>query len=243
MILTDVYGIPVKWIGCADENKFATDDGLPKEVIVEHIAEGSLAGADSWFNNPASQASTNFMVGLNGEIHQYVRIFGEAPFANGVDRRNAAKVAKMDPRIKALWEKHGWANLNKLSLSVEHEGHSGDALTPKQFDASTKLTATLGKIIGKSGPDLTAGHYPFDPIDRPNCPGCTESTWRLYDAEVARLIGVTEGGNMALDWAPIKQLLDDVYNSNRRVGEAVEETRVALSELYAEIRRQSPGSV
>jgi N-acetyl-anhydromuramyl-L-alanine amidase AmpD len=35
--------------------------------------DGTLAGTDAWFTNPASQVSAQYGIGKNGEVHQYVK--------------------------------------------------------------------------------------------------------------------------------------------------------------------------
>src|SRR5512136_587272 len=41
--------------------------------VVMHIAEGTLAGCDSWFNSPNNPgSSTHYCIGKQGEIHRYV---------------------------------------------------------------------------------------------------------------------------------------------------------------------------
>lgn len=51
---------------------FSSPKGYKTIAIVDHIMAGTLSGTDSWFANPASQVSSHFSVGKNGEIHQYV---------------------------------------------------------------------------------------------------------------------------------------------------------------------------
>ena len=41
-------------------------------LIVWHIADGTFNGTVSWEKNPASQTSSHFVLGKNGEIAQLV---------------------------------------------------------------------------------------------------------------------------------------------------------------------------
>lgn len=112
-------------------------DGVPR-VLVMHIMDGSLPGCDSWFNSPQNtEASAHFGIGKNGEVHQYVDPKFSA-WANGI-------VDNID---------HGWAtnflnglpngaSPNRFSISVEHEGHSGDRLDGLMFGASVALAVQL----------------------------------------------------------------------------------------------------
>ena len=46
--------------------------GWSPDMIVMHICEGSFAGSVSWLCNPASQASSHYVTGKNGELSQLV---------------------------------------------------------------------------------------------------------------------------------------------------------------------------
>jgi hypothetical protein len=121
--------------------------------VVLHIMEGTLDGSDSWFRNASSQASAHFGVGKDGRIYQWV---------DTADR--------------------AWAQAagNRTWLSIEHEGHSGDALTWAQLAATARIVAwahathgvplqladsVTGRGIGWHGMGGAAwgGHY--------DCPG------------------------------------------------------------------------
>jgi hypothetical protein len=82
--------------------------------VVLHIMEGTLAGSDSWFRNASSQASAHFGVGKDGRIYQWV-----------------------DTADRAWAQSAG----NRTWLSIEHEGHSGDALTAAQLAATARIVA------------------------------------------------------------------------------------------------------
>jgi N-acetyl-anhydromuramyl-L-alanine amidase AmpD len=55
------------WIGTPN---FTSPKGYKTIAIVDHIMAGTLAGTDSWFNNPTSKVSSHFGVGKNGEIYK-----------------------------------------------------------------------------------------------------------------------------------------------------------------------------
>jgi hypothetical protein len=80
--------------------------------IVVHIMQGSLVGCDSWFHNPASQVSAHFGVGKQGEVYQWV------------------------DTDETAWAE---AAYNQTSISIEHEGMTGETLTPSQLKASIAL--------------------------------------------------------------------------------------------------------
>jgi hypothetical protein len=169
---------PITWIGTAGNNIWA-GRGQTKLAWVNHIAEGTIAAVDSWFSNPAAQASTNFCVGKNGMIHCYVDPEGpDAPYANGIINQPAATVT-------ALLSQTGNANPNYWTVSVEHEGHSGEALTPAQLDASAHLAAYYLERLGIPNDEgHLLGHYEFDAVTRAACPGWSRAQWVAWEAAV-----------------------------------------------------------
>ena len=76
--------------------------------LVLHIMQGTLAGTDTWFHDPANKVSSHFGVGQDGTVYQWV---------------DTADMA--------------WAQAagNPVGISIEHEGNVPDALTPQQITA------------------------------------------------------------------------------------------------------------
>lgn len=83
---------------------------------VEHIAEGSLEGTISWQRNPASDVSSHFVIGLNGEIAQM-----------------------LDTSVTAWTQGAG----NGHWVSVENAGFHTSQFTPAQIEANARLYAWL----------------------------------------------------------------------------------------------------
>lgn len=86
----------------------------PPIGVVLHIMQGTLDGTDSWFHNPAAQASAHFGVGKDGRVFQWVNT-----------------------------EARAWAQAagNPSYLSIECEGYHGDALTQRQVAAVAGIVA------------------------------------------------------------------------------------------------------
>lgn len=134
--------------------------GLPVFAIVNHIMQGTLAGTDSHFKNPATRASTHFGVGKTGKIYQWVDE-GDAAWGNGDVKEPS------------------WAFLppqgispNLVTISIEHEGNSGDVMPEAQYQATFKLQAYLVQKYGIV-PDWQhiIGHYMINKVDKSGCPG------------------------------------------------------------------------
>lgn len=153
------------WIGSPN---FGSPMGYKIIAIVNHIMSGTLTGTDSWFKNPVSRVSSHFGVGKNGEIHQYVSLENTA-WANG---------AVNNPNWPLL---QNGVNPNYYTVSVEHEGESGDVMLEAQYQATLALhrwlIGTLGIPVTR---DNIIGHYRIDSVNRANCPG-TGFPWdRLF---------------------------------------------------------------
>jgi len=92
---------------------------------------GTLVGTDDWFSHLSRQFSSNYGIGLNGEVHQYVADENMA-WANGGVQNPTAQVVKDNLNV----------NQNKISLSVECEGY--DLCKAPE----TQLNALVGLIRG-----------------------------------------------------------------------------------------------
>lgn len=137
-------------------------------AIVDHIMSGTLAGTDSWFQNPASQASAHFGVGKNGDIRQYVDINNVAWANGGVNK----------PSWPLLIT---GVNPNYYTVSIEHEGQSGDVMPEAQYQATLALHRWLCDVFGIApGPDTVIGHYRIDSVSRAGCPGSGFPWARLF---------------------------------------------------------------
>jgi N-acetylmuramoyl-L-alanine amidase len=176
----------IRWIGCHARNFDRQRGGIRPEAVVLHIAEGTLAGMDAWFSNPASGVSAHFGVGKDGRVHQYVSV-DDTAFANGVvEQGNTARLIRDNPGI----------NPNAWSCSVEHEGFTGETLTPEQWQASTRLTAWLfaahllaGGATGVAvDRDHILRHADITPRSRARCPGWLEPYHEGYIAQVQQLL-------------------------------------------------------
>lgn len=112
----------VKWIG--SPNHYNGRNGYAVTHITLHIMVGHLAGTDSVFLNPGSQASAHYGIGANGAIHQYVSendgSYSDANFAS-----------------------------NNSTISIEHEGGmAGVPCTQACMDASARLCADIARRHG-----------------------------------------------------------------------------------------------
>lgn len=118
---------------------------------------GFLAGTDGWFNNPQSQVSTHYGIGLNGAVHQYVRLEDTA-WGNGVLESGNR------------WPYPG--NPNGLSVSIETE----DRGTPERVAVSREMydaaDALIGLIVSQVPTiEILTSHHVISPRSRAGCAG------------------------------------------------------------------------
>lgn len=143
-------------------------------LIVWHIAEGSYNGTISWEKNPASQTSSHFVLGKNGEITQLVPL-NMAAWTQGVDPNKDMKPT--NAYVKA----HKGINPNLYCISIECEGKWSETkgkLTDKQLEAAAELTrhivSEVKRIYGAEIPidrEHMIGHCEINSVTRPHCPG------------------------------------------------------------------------
>lgn len=149
--------------------------GVKPVAIVNHVAEGSLAGVDSWFGQTASQVSAHFCVGKAGEIHQYVRS-SDTAWANGrLNQPNTAIPWIADAVNRGI-------NPNRLTISIEREGFTGEPLTEPMYQSILVLHRYLcGYWNIPADAHHIVGHRDLDSVTRANCPGLHFPWDRLLD--------------------------------------------------------------
>ncbi len=132
-------------------------------AIVLHIMEGSLSGTDQWFKNPKAQASTHYGVGKNGEVWQWVE---ETDMAYGNGRVSTPTWGLIDKD-----------NPNLYTISIEHEGFTGQPWTEAMYEADIALIKDIAKRWDiPLDHDHVIGHYQIFG-KKPNCPG-TGLDWK-----------------------------------------------------------------
>jgi len=160
-------------------------------AIVNHIMSGTLIGTDAWFANPASKVSSHFGVGKNGEIHQYVNLANPA-WANGVIN---------NPSWSLL---QSGVNPNYYTVSIEHEGESGDVMPEAQYQSTLALHRWLIETLEiQVTRDNIIGHYQIDSVNKINCPG-TGFPWD-------RLFKDLQGGSDVLKVAVLLYTKEDYW--------------------------------
>ena len=206
------FGYPALQAGRGDQQIVA---------IVDHIAQGTAAGLDAWFQNPASRVSAHFAVMRDGRIHQYVEELNAAWHAGGLNR----------PDTLLPWLQTGDAGrtVNQRTVGIEHEGYYTAPLTAAQTAATIALHRYLiSQYDIAPDQDHIIGHYRLDTMNRKNCPGPAFPWEALFAALTGEVGGMTEQEKLEL-----LQALDviwgwSVYLENLRENQAVKELRDAV---------------
>lgn len=136
-------------------------------AVVHHIAEGhwaTLIDPGFWATrNGGTGGSVHFAVSLAGEVVQFVDI-ADAAYGNGIV-------------LNPSWKYAMPGNPNEKTVSIEHEGFTGNPWPEAQYQASKKLTDwILGRALIPANVDTVIGHYRIDSVNRASCPG---SAWPI----------------------------------------------------------------
>lgn len=161
--------------------------------FVDHI----MAGYKRTLDAGMAGVGVTFGIGLDGSISQYTSIF-DAHWGNGLSG-NRALYDRSNPHLSGLerlpganWGKQwnavwkvyfhylarGGVNLpNSHSISIEHEGFTGDQWPEPMVDATVRVKRWCLDELARAGmpmhfdTDALVGHYQIDGVHRVNCPG------------------------------------------------------------------------
>ena len=210
----------IEWRGNEHTNKSNRRGYMPC-IIVNHVVDGSAVSCDSWFRSPNNNiSSAHFLVTKTGEIKQYVKIEDNA-WANGLSLNNLHRATAGIVNIMGV-------NPNWYSVSIEHEGHTGE-LTTAQLNASIWLHQyiqlyifdTWGHTLAFNRQDIL-GHHEIDPVTRPYCPGAKfpwdklifelnkQAHWGNKFIENMKEIGLISGehgGDDTVTWAEFAKVV------------------------------------
>lgn len=184
------------------------------EIVVIHIMAGSLAGTDSWFASPKSGVSSNYGVGLNGEIHQYVADENMA-WANGIINNPTFKLLKAG------------VNPNLYTLSIENEGQDLGKAPEAQLNALAGLVASLMTRWNiPCDRDHLIGHYQVDGVKKINCPSPDHTVIDKLLVRVQSLMNVDETVQISVPKSKLNDILNYINNTEEIVQIGVQKSKV-----------------
>jgi len=171
-------------------NHFNGRKGNIPDVISLHNTGGTkISSAHWWFLDPESQTSAHYLVGLDGEVRQYVNITDGA-YCNGTTTYKNQKHCYLNATNGIV--KMRSQNANLYTISIEFVGNVGDSLTEKQLEVAVELIRhirNMVKILYRKEIPLNRlyiiGHYEIAPLTRGDCGKGIQ-----YDEIINRLKGV-----------------------------------------------------
>jgi N-acetyl-anhydromuramyl-L-alanine amidase AmpD len=184
---------PLVWVGTGNYS-YRANGQLPR-FLVHHITDDmNYDNVMSWFRNPASDASSHFVIKRDGSIMQFVSSLNYA-WTNGDYYTNrcdpaGSRVARRD--IPALNDaisqslNKGW-NLNGFCVSIEYIGTPSNPPTDAQYASGV----AIGKYLLSTYPTMSPHrfgqlrHADINPVSRQYCPG--------PDFDLARIITALGG--------------------------------------------------
>jgi len=174
----------IKWVG--SPNHYNGRGGKSVIAIVDHIMQGTMASTRGWFNNQASQVSSTFGVGKDGSIEQYVDL-ANAAWANGIAENIDTSIPWLVDAVRNN------INENNLTVSIEHEGNTGDVMPEAQYQSTLALHRWLISLYNiPVDRKHIIGHYQISGHIKANCPG-TGFPWSRLMADL------TNGGATVLN--------------------------------------------
>jgi hypothetical protein len=138
-------------------------------AIVERMMQGSIEDAEHYFNGRSPEGvfavSAHYGIARDGRVWQFVNDEDTA-WSNGV---------LQNPDLSIGWLKEVYqekVNCNLVTLSVDYEGYSGEALTPRQYEAALALHRRLVQRweIEPNNQHII-GHNWIDSLERSHNPG------------------------------------------------------------------------
>jgi N-acetyl-anhydromuramyl-L-alanine amidase AmpD len=134
--------------------------------VVRHITDDlKIENTINWFQNPASQASSHFLIDRDGTIHQFVSTL-DAAWTNGDVKNPRVDIPALNRAVAS------GINLNHYCVTIEHVADRNSGVTEEQVKASIELGKYLNSRYGI--PPHRYGqlrHSDINSVDRPYCPG------------------------------------------------------------------------
>ena len=129
-------------------------------ALVIHTMAGTLESCDAWFNNPSSQVSSHYGIGLAGEQHQYVKL-ADGSWANGI--------IESPCNWQTVVGHTENPNFSTVSVETEDNGSGATPVTDAQYNS----TLAVCRLAKQTYPSIAwlLRHTDISPRSRPSCCG------------------------------------------------------------------------
>lgn len=131
-----------------------------RSIVIHYVGNPGTTAQQNhdWYENPASEVSSHFVVGLEGEVIQCIPL----------DEKSSAT---------------NWRNKDTISIEVCHEDESGE-FNDQSYDALVKLTAWLLDSCGLTEQEIIR-HYDVTGKECPRYYVRNPDAWDRLRADVA----------------------------------------------------------
>ena len=157
-------------------NRYSKSTGnryYPDMIVLHNTGGTNISSAHWWFLDKASQTSAHFLVGLDGEVRQYVDLRNGA-FCNGTSTNEESNA--FYKKSTSINVKSRDFNANLYTVSIEFVGNVNTELTEAQLQTAVELIRHIqtevkdiyGKEI-KLDRKHIIGHYEVAPETRGYC--------------------------------------------------------------------------
>ena len=192
-----------------------------RRAVVLHIAQGGFLSSVKHMRENGT--SSHFIVSKSGAVVQMVDV-NDSAWANGISFAGGVWHCPHKHIVEPTWD-YGLAdhlNPNSTTISVEHEGMSGEPPTPAQLASTVALLQWLGKLFPSLLPyragETLIRHANLDPTDKAFCPG------RGYDLDAIAARANAQIASTVDEWLRVYSL--------RGVELPVEQRDWAVPQLY-----------
>ena len=117
---------------------------VPDMIVLHNTGNTRISSAHYWFLDPDSFVSAHFLVGLDGEIRQYVDL-KDGAFCNGTSQSKTQKSYYRNALSPLVASRPH--NCNYYTVAIECVGNCGDGLTKEQLVAVAELIKHINKEL------------------------------------------------------------------------------------------------
>lgn len=146
---------------------------IPDLFVLHNTGGYKISSAHYWFLNEESETSAHYLIGLDGEVRQYVKLT-DGSYCNGTSS-NPNSSACYEAATNEIVKEREY-NANFYTVSIEFVGDTGDRLTDQQLTAAVELieyvNTQLEKLYGMTIPydrKHIIGHYEINPKKKSRC--------------------------------------------------------------------------
>jgi len=139
-------------------------------AIFYHITDDlNFSNVRSWFQNPTSEASSQFVITRDGMPHQFVGS-AKAAWTNGDIKSPRTDIRWMNDAVRRCAQ--GLANFNDYTIALEFINDSHNTITDAQIERAIQITKYYDATYNiPKNRGHHCRHADVNSVTRPDCPG------------------------------------------------------------------------